>query len=323
MCLIIYTMHPNVNYKENYLILWYNTPLNFITGTTMPTYNVFIDTTNDFSKIYSLSYFDSPHGKDYSKRNITMKVVAGEVFCSPMRKRDYLNPCKILGAVRFTHWIESTRNIDSENLFMNSTTARDMLTGGEPFAKSMKVYNECHELEEIDGGGHSKLKPPDHWREMFVGNFKNENLFLFHENDEAFNPSDSLRTQTSRDLLEPMQGIEQTDAPEVKVRSERIKDLETSLLTFRYTPLGNLSFEDLAMKHREDGTPVYYVNYGLAKFKRSYKADQKSFANYIDSLSVVPIRHKKLSAVSALDILSFSRRVESGMLNFVGARGYL
>ena len=285
----------------------------------MPTFNVFVDTTNDFSKSYSLSYFETPLGKDYSKRNITMSMHGGEVFCTAMRKRDYLNPCKVLGAVRFTHWIEQTRNVQSEQFFMNSVQARDMLSGGKRFMQSMRVYDTCHELEEVDGGGHSKPTAPTHWKYVYLGQFGAEKVFIL-DDEPTFNPTDSLKTQTSTDLLNPMTCIEETDAPELTLHDQKLAQLKTDLSIFRFTPLGNLSDIPIGLKYKDDGTAVFYVNYGLAKLSLAYRNDVKRFAEFIDEQSVIPIKHHKLSATKALDILSFSKRIESGMINFVGAK---
>ena len=87
--------------------------------------------------------------------------------------------------------------------------------------------------------------------------------------------------------------IEETDAPELSLHDQKLAQLKTDLSIFRFTPLGNLSDIPIGLKYKDDGTAVFYVNYGLAKLSLAYRNDVKRFAEFIDEQSVIPIKHPK------------------------------
>ena len=274
--------------------------------------NVLIDPTNDFSKIYSLSYFDTPSGKDYTRSNITMKRVGSEIICSNMRKRDYLNPCKVIGCIQFTHWIEQSRNIDTDTFFMSAVEARDFLAGGASFLHKMRAFDSG---EDTDGGCTSKQKT--HWKDFsidYIGKMQKEHVFMLSDHFEI---NDSLRTQTSinpefkiQDNSVSLELNEDTDS------GGDVDELRHTLRSFKMTPLGDLSEMPLALKYKEDGTPIFYIKHGWHKIEPSYKRDCRVFADYIDSLVSIPIKHNKLTPHQALDLIGFWTSIERSMIKF-------
>ena len=275
---------------------------------------VFLDRTSESSLAYSLSFFESPLGihDDHSRHTLGLKIQGDEALAYCFHGIHKLNPMNWYRAFQFTHFIERLKGLESDNLFMNATFARDVVLGGTEFAHQMKIYERT---EEIDGGGFSSMGSPTHWK--YIGTMAKERVFILDDN--SFSPTDSLKTQTSLDA-NAILGEESTDGVEMDCEDTQRKTLKRDLQTFRFTPIGDLSDMPLALKYNEEGNAVYYVNHGLARFKPSYRSDVKRFAEYIDGVSAIPVTHKRLSSAQALDILSFSSKVVQGHINFIGSR---